>query len=139
MCSIPVHIFLFKSSRNDTGLGSFVQTRAIMIYFPRLGRMCVRWCFCTETVLIKSKGNLRSSGSFRINKQPHGGRCGSYDMWSLDMLNQGDSAILNAETLQCGYDTCKIHIFSQPWILIPIPLECMQFHGNTLLEASIRS
>ena len=37
-----------------------------------------------------------------------------HDMWSLDMPNQGDSAVLNEETLRSGYDTCKIHIFSQP-------------------------
>ena len=34
-----------------------------------------------------------------------------HDMWSLDMPNQGDSAILNEETLRSGYDICKIHIF----------------------------
>ena len=34
-----------------------------------------------------------------------------HDMWSLDMPNQGDSAILNEETLLWGYDICKIHIF----------------------------
>jgi pimeloyl-ACP methyl ester carboxylesterase len=37
-----------------------------------------------------------------------------HDMWSLDMPNQGDSAILNEETLLWGYDICKIYIFSQP-------------------------
>ena len=36
-----------------------------------------------------------------------------HDMWSLDMPNQGDSAMLNEETLRSGCDTCKIHIFSQ--------------------------
>ena len=35
-----------------------------------------------------------------------------HDMWSLDLPNQGDSAILNEETLRSGYDTCKVHIFS---------------------------
>ena len=36
-----------------------------------------------------------------------------HDMWSLDMPNQGDSAILNEETLLWGYDICKYHIFSK--------------------------
>ena len=39
------------------------------------------------------------------------------DMWTLDLPNHGDSAILNEETLLLGYDsdTCKIHIsFSRP-------------------------
>ena len=31
-----------------------------------------------------------------------------HDMWSLDMPNHGDSAILNEETLQWGYDICKV-------------------------------
>ena len=36
------------------------------------------------------------------------------EMWSLDMPNQGDSAILNEETLLSGYDACnKVHIFLQ--------------------------
>ena len=34
-----------------------------------------------------------------------------HDMWSLGMPNQGDSAILNEETLLWRYDICKIHIF----------------------------
>ena len=38
-----------------------------------------------------------------------------HDMWSLDMPNQGDSAILNEETLLQGYDICKIHIYLQSW------------------------
>ena len=33
-----------------------------------------------------------------------------HDMWSLDMQNQGDSAILNEEVLRWGYDTCKLHV-----------------------------
>ena len=61
-----------------------------------------------------------------------------HDMWSLDLPNQGDSAVLNEETLLCGYDKCKSHIL-QPRTLIPFPFEYMQFHGNTMLEASMRS
>jgi hypothetical protein len=34
-----------------------------------------------------------------------------HDMWSLDMPNQGDSAVLNEEILRWGHDTCKIHVF----------------------------
>ena len=34
-----------------------------------------------------------------------------HDMWSLDMPNQGDSAMLNEETLRSGYDICKILMF----------------------------
>jgi len=34
-----------------------------------------------------------------------------HDMWSLDMPNHGDSAILNEEALRLGYDTCKFLIF----------------------------
>ena len=37
-----------------------------------------------------------------------------HDMWSLDMPNQGDSAILNEETLRSGYDACEIRFFSYP-------------------------
>lgn len=33
------------------------------------------------------------------------------DMWSLDLLNHGDSAILNEEDLRGGYDICGVHIF----------------------------
>ena len=63
-----------------------------------------------------------------------------HDMWSLDMANQGDSAILNEETLLWGYDICKIHFFhSHEYLIVPFTLGCMQFHGNTMLEASMRS
>ena len=62
------------------------------------------------------------------------------DMWSLDMPNQGDSAILNEEILRWGYEICRIRIFSQSSTLTPFPLlECMQSRGNTMLEASMRS
>ena len=34
-----------------------------------------------------------------------------HDMWSIDIPNQGDSAILNEEVLQWGYDEmCKFRV-----------------------------
>lgn len=35
------------------------------------------------------------------------------DIWSLDLPNIGDSAILNEEVLLGGYDVCKAHMFSR--------------------------
>ena len=61
-----------------------------------------------------------------------------HDIWSLDMPNQGDSAILNEETLRSGYETCKIHFFTTI-NMNSLPLECMQFHGNSMLDASMSS
>lgn len=33
------------------------------------------------------------------------------DMWSLDLLNHGDSAILNEEVCRWGYDICRSRMF----------------------------
>ena len=33
------------------------------------------------------------------------------DMWSLDLPNHGDSAILNEEVLRWGHDMCKLMFF----------------------------
>ena len=62
-----------------------------------------------------------------------------HDMWSLDMPNQGDSAILNEETLRSGYDICKIVHCHNHEPEFPFPFECMQSHGNSTLEASMPS
>ena len=35
-----------------------------------------------------------------------------HDMWSIDMPNHGDSAILNEELLCWGYDICKQSVLS---------------------------
>jgi pimeloyl-ACP methyl ester carboxylesterase len=62
-----------------------------------------------------------------------------HDIWLLDMPNQGDSAILNEETLRSGYDTCKFTFFHNQKHKFPVPSECMQSRGNTILEASMPS
>lgn len=52
------------------------------------------------------------------------------DMWSLDLLNHGDSAVLNEKVLRWGYDICKPGIFIMNINFIPLGIHTVSWEDH---------
>lgn len=86
-----------------------------LVFMHAHGSHKEQWEPTIERLFVNQEAAPRATVSMRF-----------HDMWSLDMPNQGDSAILNEDVLQYGCDIGEIHISFAAMNIISIEfLKCM--------------